>query len=273
MTPLRRTRAVAAVLLLCAVLTSCTTVTGIVRTQRALNDAGYRDSSINFRADKAQAVLRIGYRTKAPDVAKLADEYADVARIAWQKAPLPFDVVEVSASDPPGSCVGDCVYRFERATLRAMYGARDPSLDKNIQKEALNVLWIVLAVVGFAVILTITLLIRWRRKSGKVPPGQWQQGSPLGQWQQGSPPPAWGAPPPVAPTPHQPSPGFGPPPPGYVAPQAAPAPSAAPSAAPVPPAAAGAPPAWPPSEPAPSYDPPPPPPPMPQHDIWARPPS
>lgn len=246
----RRSRAgvvTAAALLLSLVLASCTSVSGIVRTQRALSSAGFREASVSFTADGDSTVLRIGYRTQVTDVPALAAEYAEAARVVWLQAPLRFDAVVVTARSAPGSCVGDCTDRFDRATLAEQHGPRDPGLDKDIGNEMFGIGLAVMAVMALAAIVLIALVVRSRRRAKRVQP--W--GYPPGQGGPGYGPPGWGVPPPTAPTPYQSAPGYAPPPPGYLAPPAAP------------------PAGWPPSAPPPELEPPP----MPTHDIWERPPS
>ncbi|MEP7054219.1 MAG: hypothetical protein ABI912_03130 [Actinomycetota bacterium] len=300
-----RSTFVAALVLLALALSSCSTVSGVIRTQRALSQAGYRDPTVNLSATQQETVLLVRYRTSVASVAALADEYAAVARVVWLKAPLRFDTVQVDASGAPGSCVGDCIRRFDRITLTAMNGLRDPGLDKDVEKELLGAGLIILAVIAIALILLIWLLMRSRRKrrqreqngflSGAgYPPAGWPGGPlyPPAGWQgaPGGPPPGWhpgpSAPPPVAPTPHPPAPGFGPPPPGYVAPRQWPQPPVAwPQGGPPAGPPARPPAQWPPTGPAAQRPPaepaadtsvneqPPQPPPMPTHDIWERPPS
>ena len=272
MTGVRRSAlaaAVAVVALLTLLVAGCSTVSGIVRAQRALTRAGYRAPSINYQVVNGGTVLRVRYRTGARDVAALAAEYADVARIAWQEAPLRFDAVKVAASGAPGPCVGDCVERFDRAVLEAQHGPRDPALDKNPDKELRGAGFLILAIIGVAVVLVTALLVRWRRRARRVQPwAAWpgQAGYPPG-W---SSPPGWSpppgypqklaAPPPIAPTPHQAAPGFEPPPRGWSPPPVA-WPPAAPAASPA---------GWPPATPPPAYERSPE---QPTHDIWERPPS
>jgi hypothetical protein len=265
---LRRIARIAALAAVALSLASCATVGGIVRTQRALVGAGFAEASVNLNADTNGTILRVGYRTKATDVAALSEEYAAAARVVWLKAPLRFDAVQVHANDAPGSCIGDCVDRFDRTELAAANGPRDPKLDKDIQNELLGTGAIVLGVIAVAAILLVWLLMRSRRRARLVPPWGYQPGPGAG-WPVGSalPPPGWSpgarVPPPTSATPHEPAPGFAPPPPGYVAPPQVPAPPATPAA-------------WssdaaPPTPFAPPE--PPQPPPMPSHDIWERPPS
>ncbi|MDQ1709221.1 MAG: hypothetical protein QOG49_606 [Frankiaceae bacterium] len=230
-------RAALAALSATVLLGACTTVTGLARTQQALQTAGYDKAKVEFSPAGGNTVLKVSYRTAVTDVTALRDEYAAVARLVWQKAPISFDEVDVSASRAPGACVGDCQNVFSRAALSALYGPRAPGLDHDTRRELFGVGVVVIVGVLGLIGLTIGLIARARRRATVSP------------W-------SYGQPPPVAPPRYPPAPGYGPPQPDYVAPPPPPPP-----------------PAWPPATPAPAYEPPPPPPPVPTHDIWQRPPS
>lgn len=259
-------------------LAGCTTVSGIVKTQAILDREGYKDPGVSFANDSDTVTFEVTYRTDARDVPALAKEYADVARVVWQQAPLSFDAVKVRAKDAPGTCAEDCVDRFTRDDLVNAHGPRDSSLDRSIERELLGVGLAVLAVILIAAILLVWLLVRSRRQARLRAQGGYLPGGsvgylPPGYQPPGYPPAGYGPPqqPPPPPTPHASAPGYEAPPPGYLPPPPSRAPARRPGPPPIPrpqPAAQ-----WPPATPPPSFEQPPEPPPTPTHDIWQRPPS
>ena len=268
--------------LLLLLLTACTAVNGVVRTQSALTSAGYIDVAVDFSGESA-STIRVRYRSSASDSTSLTREYSEVARVVWTKAPLRFDRIVIEVREVPAECEsGPCTNSFDRETLAAQFGPRDPSLDKELGKETGKELLIVgrfvLAAMAIALIIGVTLVLRSRRRSKDAPPWTALPGdgpaayAPPGGW----PPVSRTAPngpdgwtPPIAPTPHPPAPGYAPPLRNAPAPYPPARGSLPPpgQGQPVSAHAVGAPQAI--------EDPqrPPPPPPTPTYDIWERPPS
>jgi hypothetical protein len=246
-------RIAVAAAVLAATAVACTAVNGLLTTTRELESAGFEDATVDYTPGE-ERVLVVTYRTRVTDLETLGAEYQRVARVVWDKAPLTFDALEVSAREAPGECTGTCTDRFTRADLVARFGARNASLDRDVDKQLLYVGAVAIAVIVAVIVAVITLVVRSRRKARAAPyaaPGY--PGAP----------PGW-APQPTATITDAPDPVF-PPATGYAPPTAdnpAPARTAVGGQYPQP----GSPPA-----PAPVL--PPAPPPDPTHDIWARPPS
>ncbi len=249
----RGLRIAIAVTLLAAAAASCTAVNGLLATTRELEDRGFDSVKVDYTPGE-ERVLVVNYRTNATTVESLGVEYQYIAEIVWDKAPLRFDTLELSANGAPGECAGSCTDRFTRADLVARFGLRNASLDRDVDKQLLYVGAAAILVIIVATAAVITLIVRSRRKARAAPyaaPGY--PGAP----------PGW-APQPTATIADAPNPVF-PPATGYAPPTADnPAPARTAVGGPYPPPGS-------PLAPAPVL--PPAPPPDPTHDIWARPPS
>ncbi len=197
----RRLAAVLAVLCCGLVLGGCGFIDGMLETEDALADAGFRDATVSFNSSNGIESVYVDWTASAETSEGLRAESLRVAEVVWRVAPLKMDLVE---TDPTVRFAIDAVQVgtvFPRAQLESEFGPRPPGLDKEFS-ELMNLraigLGVVLAVLLFLgiIVLVIVLVVRSSRKNRAAQPAGWPPPPVQTGWQPygqpyGAPPQPW----------------------------------------------------------------------------------
>lgn len=219
-------------LALAFVLAGCGLIGGLIETEDALREEGFREATVDVTetAPGPDPVVVVTYETFAESPESLQREAADIARIVWEKCPVRLSLLYVEP-------LGRRRSTFTRDMLEMAFGPRPPGLkEQDIEDVGRSVVrgLVIGGLVFFfllaGVVVLIVVLVRRSRRNraqaayaggwstapggpmrgqpqqpwGPQPPGSWGQPQP-GQWGQQPPPPGpWGQPP--APPPVQPPP-------------------------------------------------------------------
>jgi hypothetical protein len=219
-------------------LASCSGITTVIDTQRALENAGFSSVSVSPKPTSNNLSVSV----TVPGTPAESDAVR-AASVVWQNFHERFDVLSVTVH---GS--GPSVHQeFTIAQLTEQFGARNPDWNSSsVATGTRNVGFLVLGVLGGVLVIVVLIIVgvqrrKRRRRSqgpgggpwpGGPPPGgwppqgggQWPSGYPpggyppggVGQWPGGYPQPGPagpGYPPGAYPPPAPPQPAYPPPPP------------------------------------------------------------
>ena len=173
----RRRRSVVALAVVAAVLllAGCTTISGLIDTENALERAGYTDVDVGASSDNGFDRIEVVVRPTSTETSD-ADEAEGAAEVVWTTFPLRFDLVRVELLRPD-----EYTTTFTYSEMREIFGARSPDLDdKELGDEFVKAglgIAIVLVVGGVfaigAVVLAIVFGVRASRKRKSVTPPPW----------------------------------------------------------------------------------------------------
>jgi len=157
-------------------LAGCTTIRGLLDTERALGEAGYTQVDVGFSSANGFDQVEI---TLDPEFAEGdAEEQAEhAAEVVWRVFPLRFDVLRIELL---GSSEGE-ISTFTYSEMAEIFGPRPARLDeKELGDDVVRTgvgIAVVLAIGGFlflvAVVLAIVLAIRASRRRKLVTPPPW----------------------------------------------------------------------------------------------------
>lgn len=202
---LRRIAASAAWLLtltLTLTLAGCAAVSAALRTNAALQDAGYQNVNVNVAFGSglpADGLVRVSYSSGPAGNDQRDAQRAE--KIVWDTFPGRFGALAIIKES--GGCAGpfcatqsDEVASATYAQLAAGFGPRPPGLDKasaalpNLPRAIPT--WVVVA--GFALVaaiiaaaaIVLTLILKRKKRNPPPGPPPWPPGPP-GGWPTGSP--------------------------------------------------------------------------------------
>jgi hypothetical protein len=188
-------RRLAAALLVALLATGCGAIDALLDTEQALEDAGFRNPSLDWYSENGVERLVVSWRASAETEEALTEESLQAAGVLWRKAPIYFDVAETDPSVLFATDAFSTRRTFARTDLERAFGPRPEGLDQSAA-DLFNVRGILIGVaavvtLGLAlIVLIIVLLVRsGRRRRAAAAYGYY------GSW--GPPPPRW--PPPASP--------------------------------------------------------------------------
>ncbi len=183
----RRFAGLAATLLLLALTVSgCSFVSAAIRTSSALQNAGFRNVSLNITTGSGlppDGVVRVSY-TRGP-TGNSRQDGPRAERVVWDSFPYRFG--ELVIIDTSGGCAGPvCVTHSAEvasatyAQLAARFGPRPAGLGATSAAGALSIpAWAIALLVAavlavLAAIITVVVLLVRRSRPQAGPPGGWQ---------------------------------------------------------------------------------------------------
>jgi len=158
-------------------LAGCTTIRGVVDTQRALERAGFDDVNIDFSSDEGFDRLEVSVRPRGAEAADADAALETAAQVTWTNFPLRFDLLRVELL---GANEGQSA-TYTYGEMAEIFGARAPELDEkelgdDVVRAGVGVL-IVLAVGGLiftsGVVLAIIFGVRASRRRASATPPPW----------------------------------------------------------------------------------------------------
>lgn len=163
-------------LLALLVLAACTTVRGIIDTERALEDAGFTDVDTGFESAEGFDQIEIAVRPVSTE-GDAESEADQAASVVWTTFPLRFDFLQVELLGPFEQYTTTYTY----GELAEIFGPRPANLDdKELSDDVVRAglgIAIVLAVGGIVflagVVLAIVMGVRTSRRRQSVTPPPW----------------------------------------------------------------------------------------------------
>jgi hypothetical protein len=104
-------------------------VEATVRAQEALRAGGVQGAVISVQERGGETTVQVRYNSRAANQAGLQAEQDTAARLVWENATVPLDVVKVTPDDNPTMPAAQTRV-YSRADLAARFGDRPATLDR-----------------------------------------------------------------------------------------------------------------------------------------------
>ncbi len=165
-------------------LAACSTVRGLLDTERALERAGYTQVDVGFSSANGFDQVEVGLVPAPTELSEVdADDEAErAAEVVWTVFPLRFDLLRIELLESSDGAVSTFTY----GEMDELFGPRDPALDEkalgdDVVRTGVGIA-VVLAVGGLlflgALVLAVVLIVRASRRRKGISPPPWPPAAP-----------------------------------------------------------------------------------------------